>query len=121
MLSSTSTVYCVVTQRCHLAIIGFKKKAKKENLVLELSMAIEKLNERVDPRAEERELKRTQLEAELLKKQQDKEKEHEMHMQDDAVIYAANDVNPDWLKPRVSITCTFTPPITEYPNTSGNN
>ena len=49
-----------------------------------------------------------QLEAELLEKQRDKEREHKMHMQGDAVIYAANDVNPDWLKPRASITCTFT-------------
>jgi len=39
------------------------------------------LEERADTRAEERELKRMQLEAELLEKQREKEREHEMHMQ----------------------------------------
>ena len=54
-----SSVYCVATQRCHLAIsYRVKKKTKKESIALELSMALEELDERRDPRAEERELKR---------------------------------------------------------------
>ena len=81
VLSSISTLCCVVPQRCHLAIVGFKKKTKKDSLALELSMALEKLDERADVRAEERELKRMQLEAKLLEKQRDKEREHEIHMQ----------------------------------------
>ena len=80
-LSSINILYCVVTQRCYLAIIGFKKKAKKETLALELSVALEKLDERADTRAEERELKRIRLEAELLEKQRDKERVHEIHME----------------------------------------
>ena len=41
VLSSISTLCCVVTQRCHLVIVGLKKKAKKESLALESSMAWE--------------------------------------------------------------------------------
>ena len=64
------------TSTCHFT--GLKKKS---NLAVELSLALEKLDERADMRAEERELKRIQLEADSLEKQREKEREHEMHMQ----------------------------------------
>ena len=67
MLSSINTL------TCHFP--GLKKKSSL------LSLALEKLDERADTRAEERELKRMQLEADLLEKQWEKEREHEMHMQ----------------------------------------
>ena len=53
----------------------------KSSLAVELSLAQEKLDEWVDTRAEERELKRMQLGVDLLEKQREKEREHEMDMQ----------------------------------------
>ena len=55
-----------------------------------------------------------QLEAELLERQQDKEREHEIYMYagNDAIIYAASDAANDWHK-----LCTFIafiPPSTHY-------
>ena len=135
VLSSISTLCCVVTQRCHLVIVGFKKKAKKESLALELSMALEKLDERADAQAEERELKRMQLEAELLEKQRDKEREHEMHMQGMMLSFMQQMMStltgrgyghPSHV-PTYPVHTSFSddvppyPPVTEHPNTSGNN
>ena len=112
---------------------------KKDSLALELSMALEKLDERADAQAEERELKRMQLEAELLEKQWDKEREHEMHIKGmilsfmqqmlstltgqsyghpshvHSLMYPVHTSFPNEVPPYNY------PPVTEHPNTSGNN
>ena len=54
-----------------------KKKSKKESIATDLSLVLENL----DQKAEERELKRIQLEAEIEEKRREKEREHEMQMQ----------------------------------------
>ena len=137
VLSLISTLYCVVTQRCHLEIVGFKKKAKNKSLTLELAMALEKLDEKADARAEERELKRMQLEAELLEKQRDKERELEMHMQGMILSFMQQMMStltgqsyghPSCVHPPTYPAHTsfpdevpLYPPVTEHPNTSRNN
>ena len=86
-------------------------------------------------RKQERELKRMQLKAELLDKQQDKEREHEMHMQ--GMMLSFNQQVMSTLTgqsyghpshvPTYSMHTSFPddmppyPPVTEHPNTSENN
>ena len=56
--------------------IAIKKKPKRESVAAELSTALERL----DKTAEEREMRRMQLKAELHERRE-KEREHEMQMQ----------------------------------------
>ena len=98
-------------------------------------MTLEKLDERADAQAEERELERMQLEAELLEKQRDEKREHEMHMQQMMLsfmqqmmlILTGRSYGHPLHVPTYPVYTAFPNdvppylPVTERPITSGNN
>lgn len=93
-----------------------KKKPKRESIAVELTAALERLDKKAEERAEEREIKRLHVEAEIHERQREKEREHEMQMQGMFLSFMQQMIGSS-----SNAAAPLFPPSTYYPPTNYHN